>query len=149
MGIIIIMTAIDLYRMLLGHTNYIIRSGMSLRWIVREVKCLWGETYVGWNARGVNVTGWNVLRWNVFGVKCDVTVRRNPCHHSFLWFVNWWSSSWAVNDNQPRRMINYQQVECNLFHISAVFMPKTYKLRQMSSNWQYCNLNWYFMIGAY
>ena len=105
MGINILMIATGLYRMLLGHTNYLIRSDMSLGWNVRGVKCTWGETYVGWNVRGVkrtwgemyvgwnvrgvkctwgemyvgwNVPGWNVPGWNVFGVKCHVTVVMYP-----------------------------------------------------------------------
>ena len=80
------MIATGLYRLLLGHTNYLIRSDMSLGWNVRGVKCTWGETYVGWNVRGVkrtwgemyvgwNVPGWNVPGWNVFGVKCHVTIK--------------------------------------------------------------------------
>ena len=70
MGIIILMIATGLYRMLLGHTNYLIRSDMSLRWYVRGVKRTWGETYVGWNVRGVKRTwGETYVGWNVRGVK--------------------------------------------------------------------------------
>ena len=65
MGIIILMIATGLYRMLLGHTNYLIRSDMSLGWNVRGVKRTWGETYVGWNVRGVKCTGVKCP-----GVKC-------------------------------------------------------------------------------
>ena len=70
MGIIILMIATGLYRMLLGQTNYIIRSDMSLGWNVRGVKRTWGETYVGWNVRRVKRTwGETYVGWNVRGVK--------------------------------------------------------------------------------
>ena len=65
MGINILMIDTGLYRMLLGHTNYLIQ------WHVPGVKCTWGEMYVGWNVRGVKRTwGETYVGWNVRGVKC-------------------------------------------------------------------------------
>ena len=64
------MIATGLYRMVLGHTNYLIRSDMSFGWNVRVVKRAWGETYVGWNVRGVKRTwGETYVGWNVREVK--------------------------------------------------------------------------------
>ena len=52
MGIIILMIATGLYRMLLGRTNYLIRSDMSLGWNVRGVKRTWGEMSRGGMSSG-------------------------------------------------------------------------------------------------
>ena len=61
MDIIILMTAIALYRILLGHTTYIVRGDMFPGWIVHGMKCPRGETYVVWNVPGWIISGWNVL----------------------------------------------------------------------------------------
>ena len=71
MGIIILMIATSLYRMLLGHSNYLIWNDMSLGWNVRGVKRTWGEMYRGEMSRGEMSSG-----WNVFGVKCHVTAEQ-------------------------------------------------------------------------
>ena len=49
MGIIILMIATGLYRMLLGHANYLIGSDMYVGWNVRGVKRTWVEMSSGWN----------------------------------------------------------------------------------------------------
>ena len=57
MSIIILLIATGLYRMLLGHTNYIIRIDMSLGRNVRGVKCTWGERCRGELSRGEMSSG--------------------------------------------------------------------------------------------
>ena len=90
MGINILMIATGLYRMLLGHTNYLIRSDMSLGWNVRGVKRTWGETYVGWNVRGVKCTGVKCP-----GVKCHVTL--NFYILNVIWSRYWLTTRFVQN----------------------------------------------------
>ena len=71
------MIATGLYRMLLGQSNYLIRSDMFLGWNVRGVKRTRGEMYRGEMSRGEMSRG-----WNVFGVKCHVTTKKELFHFS-------------------------------------------------------------------
>ena len=75
MGIIILMIATGLYRML-GHTNYLIRSDMSLGWNVRGVKRTRGETYVGYMS--FRPTPFQPLQFQPFTLSTVQTFNRLP-----------------------------------------------------------------------
>ena len=117
MGINILMIATGLYRMLLGHTNYLIRNDMSLGWNVRGVKCTWGETYVGWNVRGVKRTwGETYVGWNVRGVKC-------PLGEMYRGLKSWGEMSWHPRIHHLCTQIKQTHKFKNVHAVTLLVLP--------------------------